>query len=35
MEKIGENGRKYVEKKFSEQTMVKAWDNFYIKNLIL
>tara|TARA_B100000925_G_C22005528_1_gene473504 strand:- start:1751 stop:2875 length:1125 start_codon:yes stop_codon:yes gene_type:complete len=35
MKKIGENGRKYVEKEFSEKLMLKYWESFYVENLIL
>lgn len=32
MKRIGKNGRKYVEKDFSEKLMLKYWENFYIRN---
>ena len=33
MKKMGENGRKYVEKNFNEDILLNAWKNFYNKNL--
>ena len=33
MKKMGDNGRKYVEKNFNEATLLNAWKGFYHKNL--
>ena len=33
MKKMGDNGRKYVEKNFNEASLLNAWKGFYHKNL--
>ena len=33
MKKMGDNGRKYVEKNFNEASLLNAWKDFYHKNL--